>query len=265
MITKGIIETIDLTGNTCALRIPLFETAGTKNKIVMQSTFSVPPGVYNAYNVGDIVWVAFETTGVSDPVVIGKLYLGAAAEKNTTGGAGNYTDMVVSNSLTIPSTTKIIFDPTSNTVIKNNEITLNKYNSIQNIIKAVQANSQQILDLKNTGHVFFNTESTVGTWHNGKVLYQRVLTYAPSNNNDPVEINLPELPDLNQEVAYDEAFIDTSHSYYFENTDTVANIATGTINLNTKKITIPATVGKNGTITILYTKKYPTSQNSNEN
>jgi len=54
MVTKGIIKTLDLTGNTCTVRLPLFETAGNDH-IIGTATISNTPGSYNGYKEGDVV------------------------------------------------------------------------------------------------------------------------------------------------------------------------------------------------------------------
>ena len=76
MVTKGIITSIDFNGNTCKVRIPFFETAGN-DPIISDAIISNTPGVYNGYKVDDVVLVAFEDGLMNNPVVIGKLYLGA--------------------------------------------------------------------------------------------------------------------------------------------------------------------------------------------
>ena len=73
MITKGIITAIDFKGNTCTVRMPLFENAGN-DQITGTATISNTPGSYNGYKVNDVVLVGFEDGQMDKPVILGKLY-----------------------------------------------------------------------------------------------------------------------------------------------------------------------------------------------
>ena len=106
MITKGQITSIDLSGNTCSVRMPFFESAGN-DEINGVATISNTPGSYNGYKVGDVVWVAFENNLMELPVVIGKLYLGAELEKADPRGTINVETSATSKSATIPFDTKM--------------------------------------------------------------------------------------------------------------------------------------------------------------
>ena len=55
MVTKGIITSIDFLSNTCNVRIPLFEDAGTRNDVELQAIFSIQPGQFNGYKINDVV------------------------------------------------------------------------------------------------------------------------------------------------------------------------------------------------------------------
>ena len=80
-------------------------------------------------SVGDIVLVAFNEGQVQTPCVIGKLYLGSTAEKNSTAGSivGNTLDIAEQASL--PITTKLT--TASQTVSTN--LQASNYNSILDI------------------------------------------------------------------------------------------------------------------------------------
>ena len=54
MITKGIIKSIDFNGNSCIVRMPYFETAGS-SEVVCEALVSNTPGVYNGYKENDVV------------------------------------------------------------------------------------------------------------------------------------------------------------------------------------------------------------------
>lgn len=80
MVTRGQIVDIDLGTNTCLVRIPIFETSGTGEKALLTATIAIPPGVHTGYQRGDVVFLTFCDNTLSLPIVIGKLYLGAAEE-----------------------------------------------------------------------------------------------------------------------------------------------------------------------------------------
>ena len=74
MITKAIIQ--EKRDNKFKVRIPLFESAGNLQQIILDATLCYQPGNLEAYNVNDVVYVAFENGTPNNPVIIGKLYLG---------------------------------------------------------------------------------------------------------------------------------------------------------------------------------------------
>ena len=102
MVTKGIITSIDFNGNTCQVRIPLFESAGN-DPITGTAIVSNTPGSYNGYKVGDVVLVAFEDGKMQNPVIVGKLYLGAAKEKQDPRGTINVETTTASKSASLPA------------------------------------------------------------------------------------------------------------------------------------------------------------------
>ena len=127
MVTKGIITSIDFNGNTCQVRIPLFETAGN-DPIIGTAVVSNTPGSYNGYKVGDVVLVAFEDGKMETPVIIGKLYLGAEKEKADPRGSLNTESLVAAKTAAVPADTKL----TTNTD-KNLPNTMNPYANLSSI------------------------------------------------------------------------------------------------------------------------------------
>ena len=55
MLTKGIIKSINYESNEGTVRVPLFETASQHEEFVSDAVFSIVPGIYNSYKVGDVV------------------------------------------------------------------------------------------------------------------------------------------------------------------------------------------------------------------
>ena len=149
MITRGELQSINFNENTCTVRVPLFETAGTKDPIILPALFAIQPGACNGYLVGDKVWVAFEGgESLSHVVVIGKMYIDIGTEKEIAGGGITCADLTVKNSAVIPVNTKISFD--SENPIKNAAVSLTSYNSLSNVIKNVSDNCARINALEDS-------------------------------------------------------------------------------------------------------------------
>ena len=112
MFTKGEIQSVDYNSNTCMVRIPLYENPGMDMPVIGTATMMIPPGIYNGYKAGDVVWVSFENDEIQDPVVVGKLYLGAKNEHDSQIGTLSCEDLYVNSNASIPLGTTIITDPT---------------------------------------------------------------------------------------------------------------------------------------------------------
>ena len=140
MVTKGIIKLIDFNGNSCIVRMPYFETAGS-SEVACEALISNVPGIYNGYKENDVVWVAFEDGSMETPVVIGKLYLGASKEKQDPRGTVNCVDSSISGTATIPSDTKLNNDLAANQI--NTTIPYQSLKSIANNLTRVDTEQAQ--------------------------------------------------------------------------------------------------------------------------
>lgn len=151
MVTKGIITSIDLTGNTCTVRMPLFETAGN-DPILGTAIISNTPGSYNGYKIGDAVLVAFEDGQMSKPVVIGKLYLGVEAEESDPRGVINVENSTVTKSAAIPADTTLGADVDAD--VAN---TVTPYKSLKSIAGKLSAVDGNLGQLDRFTHNEFNS------------------------------------------------------------------------------------------------------------
>mgnify|MGYP003292549718 CR=1 FL=1 len=136
MIVKGIIKTINFSENSCTVRLPLFETAAAQGEVILDAIISIQPGLYNGYTEGDVVFVDFENNKLSQPIIVGKLYLGAAKEA----AAGAPSAMTVSNlkvttQATLPVDTRLSLEGLGNIVPV--EKGISSYHSLVDIIKAL--------------------------------------------------------------------------------------------------------------------------------
>lgn len=141
MVTKGIITSIDYNGNTCQVRIPFFETAGN-DPISGTAIISNTPGSYNGYKVDDVVLVAFEDGQMNNPVIIGKLYLGAAKEKADPRGAINVENIISANSATLPADAVLTASIDSN--VPNTTVPYASLSSIANGLNAATRDLGQL-------------------------------------------------------------------------------------------------------------------------
>ena len=109
MITKGIIKSINFLSNTCVVRLPLYESVRS-SEVTAKATFSIAPGIYNGYKVGDVVFVDFEDNRIELPVIIGKLFISVNDEKTSYRGSISADSIDVKNDFTLPTSTKIRWD-----------------------------------------------------------------------------------------------------------------------------------------------------------
>ena len=137
MLTKGIIKSIDYTGNTCKVRMPLFENGNSESEVIAEATISTLPGAYNGFKENDVVLVGFENNEIDEPVVLGKLYLGVNEESKDGRGTINCDSIIAENGATIPITTKLTFDRNDSKYAQV-QGSYENYESIKDIIDALQ-------------------------------------------------------------------------------------------------------------------------------
>lgn len=109
MLTKGIVKSINRSGNRCIVELPLFQTASDPNPIELEATINITPGLFNNLFINDIVFVSFEENALEKPVVLGKLFRGTANENATNGGAAILDTLRVNSAAALPSTTTFNF------------------------------------------------------------------------------------------------------------------------------------------------------------
>ena len=145
MIVKGIIKSIDYTGNTCTVRIPVFESAANENEVVVPATLSTLPGIYNGYKEEDVVFIAFENNDYDMPIVIGKLYLGVENEKNDPRGAIVCNNITAAQPISIPISSQLTLDndPQHSTIVGVDN-GIDSYKSIADLAKNLQKQDEKI-------------------------------------------------------------------------------------------------------------------------
>lgn len=86
MITKAIIKAIpELNGNIYRVYIPLLRNANDEEiDATFNATLAYTKGIVNSLNVNDVVFVSFEDSLYSKPVIIGSLYKGGIEDNVTT-------------------------------------------------------------------------------------------------------------------------------------------------------------------------------------
>ena len=134
MIAKAVIE--EQVGNKFKVRIPLFESAGNKNECILTATLSYVPGNLDSYVVGDVVFVAFENNQISNPVIIGKLYLGPE-KQNTNLSQASVLNVI--NEAKLPNQTSIgEFSPAQvYSALKNSEIYEGRVTNLEKQMKSL--------------------------------------------------------------------------------------------------------------------------------
>ena len=106
MISRAIIEQ-KVTPYEYKVRIPTIDrvqtsTLHTKTSDLSIAVASLPKGISNNLDVGDIVFVAFENNDMSSPVIIGQLYREALV-KDQQGPLLNCRILEVTDKVTLPT------------------------------------------------------------------------------------------------------------------------------------------------------------------
>jgi hypothetical protein len=187
MIVKGILKTINYNDNSCTVRIPLFEGAATAGEVVLDAIFLSQPGTYNGYNEGDIVFVDFENDSLDSPIILGKVFLGAAVEKASAKKSGmSIASLEVSSNASLPIDTKLTSNSSSS--IANVDKGINSYKSIVDIIKALHSTETNIEKLdKQSTEVIANIKI--------EYLSQEIILPEPNSSDEKWQTSTPEFRD----------------------------------------------------------------------
>jgi hypothetical protein len=141
LVTKAIIQSINAAGNRCIVRMPLFETAANQNPVTAEALINIQPGIFNNFDIGDVVFVSFEENAIEKPIVIGKLFRGVDIESNVRGGAAILDTLKVRSSATIPASTTYEF----NTNVANNYKDLNTPKKVADYIKWLENYTKSLI------------------------------------------------------------------------------------------------------------------------
>ena len=110
MITKAIIvETPLNNSNKFKIQIPtLIKANNNKDNFILDATLCYQPGVILGYNIGDVVFVAFEDNYIEKPIILGKLYKTDSLDTDVNSQIYNISyNLNVTNNCTLPASTNI--------------------------------------------------------------------------------------------------------------------------------------------------------------
>ena len=179
MLTKAIIQSVDYTKNICRVRIPLFENASRNvNMIEADAQFSIVPGVYNSYKTGDVVFIGFEENKMELPVILGKLFVSAAAE------ASAHRGNLSGNSLSITDVAQLPYS----TIFNYDKIAQN--NSLYTNLNTPKKLADSIIDLQRVQIQKYQTIIKISI--DEKTTYSLYLktsndfTYSPDKSDEPL-------------------------------------------------------------------------------
>lgn len=138
MLLKAQITAINYNTNTYTVHIPYYDLPTSAKESSTIAQVCVPPGLYNGYQVGDMVWIGQEKDQIGDPVILGRL--GVLEQASSSGGTVQGKTLAIMDSAKLPKNT--YFDTTDS-----------DYGSIPKIIeklKSLETSTQGTPDLPNT-------------------------------------------------------------------------------------------------------------------
>lgn len=141
MLTKGVIRSINRSGNRCMVELPLFQTPSDPNPVILEALISITPGTFNNLFVNDVVFVSFEENALEKPIILGKLFRGTTIENNTNGGAVVADTLRVNSGATLPATTTFEFSPINQHEYRD----LSTPKKIADYIKWIETNYKSLL------------------------------------------------------------------------------------------------------------------------
>lgn len=105
LLTKAFISKLpDEGSNIYQVRVPLMED-NTQGEAIYDATCCASPGTFNAYQVGDCVYVDFEDEEITTAVIMGKLVTEEIEEENNVYTSIN--DLNVTGRTVLPEDTTI--------------------------------------------------------------------------------------------------------------------------------------------------------------
>lgn len=129
LLTKAFITKLpDEGSNIYQVRVPLMED-NTQREAIYNATCCASPGTFNAYQVGDCVYVDFEDEEITTAVIMGKLVKSENEEENNVYTSIN--DLNVTGRTVLPEDTTIGGYTISNLVSMINTAS-NSANSVTN-------------------------------------------------------------------------------------------------------------------------------------
>ena len=179
MLTKAIIQSIDYTKNICRVRIPLFENAARNTNVIeADAQFSVVPGLYNSYKVGDVVFIGFEENKMEAPVILGKLFVSTSAEASDQRGTLSGNSLSITDTAQLPYST--LFDFTK---ISQNNPLYNDLNTPKKLADSIlNLQRQPVHKYQTIIKVFIDDNTTYDLY----LKTSNDFTYSPDKSDEPL-------------------------------------------------------------------------------